>query len=72
MKSWKYPLTNLGHKGNRNRGTLTPTAIVRDSAGSVLLTFLGQPHRSNKEAIEMASDFCDEMNASLKESEAKQ
>ena len=63
MLNWKYPLTNLGHKGNQRRGPLTPVAIVRDAVGCVLLSFLGQPYRSNKEAVKMASEFCDMMNA---------
>ena len=63
MSDWKYPLTNLGHKGNQRRGPLKPTAIVRGADGCVLLAFLGLPYRSNAEAVQMASDFCVTMNA---------
>jgi len=62
MINWKFPISNLGHRGNQHRGPLTPIAIVRDADGRALLAFLGQPYRTNKEAIEMATEFCAEMN----------
>jgi len=62
IDTWKYPLTNLGHRGNQNRGPKTPIAIVRDAEGCVLMTFPGEPYRTNAEAIAKASEFCAAMN----------
>ena len=62
ITGWKYPLTNMGHRGNQRRGPLTPVTIVRDSEGNVLMYFVGAPYRTNEEAIVMASEFCSDMN----------
>lgn len=62
MKKWKYPLTNLGHRGNQNRGPKTPVAIIRDADGCVLMIVPGEPYRTNAEAIAKATEFCSAMN----------
>ena len=62
IDTWKYPLTNLGHRGNQNRGPKTPVALVRDAEGCVLMSFTGEPYRTNAEAIAKASEFCAAMN----------
>lgn len=62
--NWRYPLTNLGQKREREKtySPPVPTATVRDADGNVILFFAGEPHRRNKDAVENATQFCEEMN----------
>ena len=62
--NWRYPLTNLGRKREREKtySPPVPTATVRDADGNVILFFSGEPHRRNKDAVKNATQFCEEMN----------
>lgn len=61
MRDWKYPISNVSECGGRGH-VKRATAIVSDADGRKLIIFPGVPHRSNTEAIVMASEFCDIMN----------
>ena len=65
MKDWKYPLTNIGKRGNCHQPR--PTAKVRDAEGRELMSFAGLPYRRNHEAVAMASEFCEVMNRMCKQ-----
>ena len=62
MDDWRCPLTNISQCGGRGHRA-RPTAIVHDAEGNVLLVFAGVPYRTNEEAIAMATEFCERMNA---------
>jgi hypothetical protein len=65
MKDWKYPLTNIGKRGNCHQPR--PTAKIRDAEGRELMSFAGLPYRRNHEAVAMASEFCEVMNRMYKQ-----
>ncbi len=62
MRDWKYPISNVSTCGGRGH-MKRATAIVSDADGNRLMIFVGVPHRSNPEAIAMASEFCEIMNS---------
>lgn len=63
MKDWAYPITNISCTCHGGTMSLRLTATVRDALGCKILCFMGAPHRSNKDAIAMATEFCAFMNA---------
>lgn len=60
MDKWAYPLTNVCKCGNNQEAK--PCATIKDANGIVVLHVIGIPWRSPKEAIAMATDFCERMN----------
>ena len=61
---WKYPLTNVCKCGNNQEAK--PCATVKDASGEPIIHFLGLPWRSNKEATDVATKFCERVNAQSK------
>ena len=67
MSGWTLPLTNLHprrYRGGRCSPPV-PIATVRDADGNVLLQAVGEPYRSNAEAVKIAGDLCATMNSML-------
>lgn len=65
MSGWALPLTNL-HPRKYRGGKCSPPrpiATVRDADGNVLLQAVGEPYRSNAEAVKLAGDLCAAMNS---------
>ena len=55
-----FPVHNNSHIG---RGQVKPCAVVIDANGNRIAQVMGLPYRSNKDAIELAFEICQELNA---------